>query len=795
VAVSCFGGNNGSLDVDALNGTSPYTYTLNGSTNATGIFSTLLAGNYSVVVSDQNGCTVAQAVIIAQPSAALASSVTNQTNVSCFGGSNGSVVVTATNGTAPYTYLYNGVSNATGIFSGFANGNYSVLITDQNACTHQQNITITQPAAALNANTVSNTPVDCFGNNTGAITVQGTNGTGPYSYALGVTNNVTGIFTNLLAGAHTIIVTDANNCTFNYNINISQPAAALTALIQSQVNVFCFGSNTGSLTLAASNGTAPYTYGIVGSASSANNVITGLSQGTYNLIVEDNNGCTVTLNGIITQPASGLTGVVNSVTDVLCFGNSTGAVSVTASNGTMPYSYTIAGNTNNTGVFNGLAAGNYNIQLTDANGCMSSVLATVNQPAAALTVAVASFTNAVCNGANNGTATAIAAGGVNPTTYIYQWNTVPVQNTAVAANLSAGTYSVTVTDDNGCIANSSVTILEPNFVLSATADFTICNTQDSLLVATSLDGAAPVTYTWVNLLSGTIATGSNFDAHPNITTNYSVQATDANGCATAPHLFTINVNPLPVASFSTDVKKGCEPLCPTFSAVSTLPNTIWEWNFGDGQSGNGQTIVNCYQQSGLFTPSVTAITDKGCKSTLELVDEIVVFASPKAIFTPNPEQTTIANPNITFINGTSNAEKFTWKFGDNSPLYIGDQAEHSYDAPGTYCIVLYAENNFGCLDSVKSCVEIKPDFHFYVPLAFTPNGDQHNNVFRPVGEALIAYHLIIYNRRGLKIFQSNSIDIGWDGDNQPQDAYSYVIELTTSTGEEKIFSGNVTLLR
>ncbi len=793
-AVSCFGGNNATVDIDAVNGTLPYTFTLGSSSNATGIFNNLAAGIYSITVSDQNGCTLSQPVTITQPSAALSSAISNQTNVSCFGGNNGAVVIAASNGTAPYSYQYNLVNNTTGIFSNFSSGSYTIIVTDQNACTYQQNINITQPLA-LSATTTSNIPVDCFGNFTGTIDITGNNGTAPYSYTLGIANNTTGLFNGLAAGAYNIIVTDANSCTFNHPVNITQPVAALSAVIQAQTNVSCFAGNNGLVIINASNGTSPYLYGLTGTTLLANDTISNLTATNYNITVQDANGCTASLVANITQPASGLSGIINNVTDVLCFGNATGAIDVSANNGTAPYSFSIAGTTNSTGVFNGLAAGNYTINITDANNCSSNMTADVNQPDSALTVDITSFTNATCNGFSDGTATVIAQGGTSIVGYSYQWNSIPSQNTSTAVNLPMGNYSVTVTDDNGCTATDNTSISQPNFILNATGNFTICDGKDSLLSATSLDGASPVTYTWTNLNTGSNSTGNTFAAQPNITTNYTVVATDNNGCVTPPHNILITVDPLPIASFITDFKEGCEPFCANFSAASTVPNTTWEWDFGDGQVANGQMIANCYKQAGTYTPSLTAISDKGCQTTIQKTDEIIVHNSPKAIFKAEPEQTTMANPLIYFTNEAAGADSYKWDFGDESSIDTSAKPEHLYTTPGNYCIMLYATNTMGCSDSMEVCIDIKPDFHFYMATSFTPNGDGLNDVFKPYGEALNAYHLTVYNRWGLKVFHSDDITIGWDGGGFPQDAYHYVIELINNNGESKIYTGSITLLR
>lgn len=793
-AVNCFGGNNASVTVTASNGTNPYTYALGASTNATGIFNTLSAGNFNVIVTDQNGCTFTQPVTITQPTAALGSAISNQINVSCFGGNDASITITASNGTGPYSYTLGATINITGQFNTLTSGNYTVVVTDNNACTFNQNVTITQPAAPLNGVTLNQTAVDCFGNNNGQIQVSGSNGTSPYSYTLGGANNTNGNFASLIAGNYNITITDDNACTFVYPIIITQPLAALSAAIVNQTDAICFNGSTGTVTLSASDGTPTYQYGISGTTLTNNPLITGLAAGNYNVIVQDNNACTVAVNVIIGQPLFPITATITSTTDVLCFGNNTGVINVIAIDGIAPYNYTVGPNTNNTGVFNSLTAGNYTVNITDNNGCIASVNAIINEPLTPLSVTVSSASNPVCNGFNNGTATALASGGTSAINYTYTWNTIPSQNTAQAINLVAGTYSVTVTDDNLCTASTNVTLTEPNFQLTATSAITICDGQSATLTASSLDGVAPITYTWTNLSNGAVLVGSTVNPSPNSSVNYTVVATDINGCLTVPTNVTITVNPSPVASFSEDVIEGCQPLCVTFSAAPTIANANWQWDFGDAQTAVGQTPVNCFLEEGIYTVSLTAISDLGCTQTIQKTDLITVYKIPKSLFTAEPKETTLSNPLINVVNQSVGAEEFLWRFGDteNSTLF---EPNHSYSQAGNYCIWLIAKNDFGCVDSIKDCVKINPNYTLFVPNSFTPNGDGLNDVFIPLAQSVKEYEMTIFNRWGLKVFNSLQLEYGWDGGTEAQGAFNYVIQVKTLGGEEKIYSGSVTLYR
>src|SRR5439155_1179461 len=333
---------------------------INGTTfGASGTFSSLAAGSYTVTVKDANGCTTTQAVTITQPASAVSSSISSQTNVACFGGSSGIVTVAGSGGLSIYTFSIDGTTfGKSGTFGSLGAGSYTITVKDANGCTTTQPVTITQPAAALGSSISSQTNVACFGGSTGSVTVAGSGGTSPYTYAIdGTTFGASGTFSSLGAGSYTITVKDANGCTTTQVVTITQPAAALGSSISSQTNVACFGGSTGSVTVAGSGGTSPYTYAIDGTTFGASGTFSSLGAGSYTITVKDANGCTTTQGVTITQPAAAFSSSISSQTNVACFGNPTGSVTVTGSGGTGPYTYAIDGVTfGNSGTFNNLAA-------------------------------------------------------------------------------------------------------------------------------------------------------------------------------------------------------------------------------------------------------------------------------------------------------------------------------------------------------------------------------------------------------------------------------------------------------
>ena len=509
--VLCNGDSNGSATVTVAGGTLPYTY-LWSDGQTTAIATGLSAGTYTVTVTDANGCTSTSGVTINEPTAILSGGVTT-TDVLCNGSNNGTASVTLSGGTMPYAYLWSdGQTTATA--TGLASGVYSVTVTDANGCTiTESGVTITQPVL-LESEGVGTSDVSCFGacDGTAAISVDG--GTFPYTY-LWSDGQVTPGATGLCAGTYSVTVTDANGCTLiEAGIVINEPAALTSSVIT--MDVLCNGDSNGSATVAATGGTAPYTY--LWSDGQTATTATGLFGGTYSVTVTDANGCTSSSSATINEPLT-LT-LSSNATDALCNGDSNGSATVTATGGTMPYTY-LWSNGQTAAIATGLSGGTYSVTVTDANGCTSTSSTTVNEPIQLINTT--SGADATGNGIADGTATVTVVGGTMP--YSYLWS--DGQSTATATGLLAGTYSVTVTDANGCITTGSVTVNEPAAIsASITTTDALCNgDSNGSATVTATGGVAPYTYLWSGGQTTAIATGLLAGA-------YTVTVTDANGYTT-----------------------------------------------------------------------------------------------------------------------------------------------------------------------------------------------------------------------------------------------------------------------
>ncbi|KAF2518377.1 hypothetical protein EYY60_00170, partial [Flavobacterium zhairuonense] len=406
----------------------------------------LAAGNYTCTITDANGCTLVKNFTVNTP--AVLSSTITKTDVSCNGGTNGSATVNVTGGTGAYTYSWAPTGGTSATASGLAAGTYTVTITDANTCIQTQSVTINQPSV-LTA-TTSQTNVLCNGGSTGTATVTASGGTAPYTYQWSPSGGTGATATGLAIGNYSCLITDANGCSVTKNFIITQPSA-LTATT-SQIDATC--SAGGQASVNVSGGTSPYNY-LWSPSGATTATVTGLSAGNHSVLVTDNNGCAITKNFII-----GTTNTLvaaTSQTDVLCNGSATGSASVVPSGAPGPFTYVWSPSGGTADTASNLPAGNYSVTITSSNGCSIVKNFTISQPTA-LVVTANPQTNVSCNGGANGSASVAATGGTGA--YTYSW--APSGGTAATASgLSAGTYTVTVTDANLCTKTQSFTITEP----------------------------------------------------------------------------------------------------------------------------------------------------------------------------------------------------------------------------------------------------------------------------------------------------------------------------------------------
>lgn len=361
------GASNGSVTISAFGSTAPYTYSWsNGST--TNSISNVAAGTYKVTISDSKGCKYKPSVGVNNIGAPTVL-VTNSTNSTCFGSNDGTALISVSGGSTPYSYMWsNGVTtkNVTNLPKGIN----IIQVSDSVNCISTASVTITEPSELIIITTKVN--ASCT-NDDGTVTNNVSGGTLPYLYKWSngsTTNNITG----LSVGNYTITVIDANSCKAISTTNIQSDAGIVTNVLTT--NVKCNGNSDGIATANTTGGTTPYSYSWSDGSASSN--LTNLAVGSYTVTTTDSLGCKSTVTVIITQPnvlAVSVTSTPNTGT-----GNSgNGSVTANVTGGTAPYVYAWSNGGNGSSLSN-LAGGNYNINITDANGCTANGTTTVGGP-------------------------------------------------------------------------------------------------------------------------------------------------------------------------------------------------------------------------------------------------------------------------------------------------------------------------------------------------------------------------------------------------------------------------------
>ncbi len=611
--VACFGGATGSATVAASGGTAPYTFNWNTTPPQNGVTATgLTAGTWTCTVTDNNGCSTTRSVPITQPATVLTNSLSAQTNVTCFGASTGSATITASGGTAPYTFSWNTTPvQSSASANALQAGTWTCIVTDARGCSSTRNVTITQPSAALATSVSTQTNVSCFAANTGSATVSAIGGTGPYTYSWNTAPAQSGATANSLPfGTWTCTVVDASGCSATQSVVITQPNVALGSSVSAQTNVLCSGGTTGSATIAVSGGTGPHTFNWNTTPVQSSATATGLAAGTWICSVTDANGCSTTRNVTITQPSAQLSTSVSVQTNASCFGATNGSATISASGGTSPYNFswnttpvqTVANAIN-------LGSGSWICSISDANGCTTSRTITITQPSAQLSTNVITQTQVSCFGASTGSATLSAQGGTAP--YTYSWNTTPIQNGASASGLAAGIWTCTATDLNGCTNTRNVTITQPATALATNLGSRTdvncfgSNTGSATVVASG--GTAPYSYNWNTTPAQTTANATSLTAG-----TWNCMVTDVSGCTTVQSVIIIQ----PTATIATTVDSRTHVTCSgastgsaTISATGGTAPYTFNWNTTPVQNGPTATGL----AAGTWTCSV--IDFNGCSTT------------------------------------------------------------------------------------------------------------------------------------------------------------------------------------
>ena len=510
--ISCFGGNDGEIDIQVNGGTAPFDNYLNGSLQSSLITSNLSAGSYTDSIEDANGCTAINTIILNEPPE-LVSTLT-PTNISCNGVCDGEIISGTSGGVLPYSYSWTSIPDTTADISNLCAGLYTLTISDANGCTENSSVTIYEPSL-ISFSIDSISQISTYGGNDGAIYISAGGGVGNLTYYW--TNPFTFTSTsedidNLIGAIYSLNITDSNSCTLDTLIELTQPSS-LVLNLDSAITISCYDSCDASLFISANGGDSTYTYSWTGPngfvASTAN--ISNLCYGEYILVLDDSITMLIdTFNIYQPQPLS-----TTLTTDSILCHNGTTQAEINVWGGTQSFDYLWSNGA--TTYITSLSSGNYTVTATDQNGCAITNSISLGNPDSIY--AQTSTVNVSCNGLNNGEVQLSITGGLTPYSYSDDGGNT-YQNSNVFDNLSIGTYTYLITDFNGCLSSAFAEIIQPISITSITeSDSVSCyGNCDGVVYAFASGGNSPYSYDWggnsSNLCSG----------------NYNVIITDANGC-------------------------------------------------------------------------------------------------------------------------------------------------------------------------------------------------------------------------------------------------------------------------
>lgn len=822
---SC-GQNNGAATASVTGGTPGYTYAWDTNpVQTTADISNLSAGQYTVTVTDNNGCEKVESIVINTPSTITQTSI-NTTDVTCNGLADGSVMMVADGGTTPLSYaLGSGMPQATGDFSNLLAGSYNIVVTDAVGCTASFPFMIGEPTAMTSDTLVINN-IDCQ-NPTATATVTVSGGTGTTYEYLWSNNQTSSLFSTTQAGQYTVTITDEADCSIIDTLIIYE-ATMLTATTSSQD--VCSGEMTGSVSININTGAEPYSIQWDSNAGNATTeTVNNLSAGTYSVTVSDANNCQEILSATISDlPAISL---ATTTTEANCNGTPDGSATVTATGGNAPFTY--AWNTTpiqTTATATNLAAGLYTVTITDANGCTATEDANVNTPSMLSVSSIVGIATS-CSNTDDGQATVTATGGDG--TFNYLWNDPMMQTTAMATNLAAGNYSVTITDGTGCTVSANININNPSPIqLSfATMDVACANDNNGSIDMTIANGVAPYTILWDNNQS--TENLNNLSAGV-----YMVTVTDDNGC-TASESVTINsTTPIDFTYNITNIScYGSEDgVIDTEINGGQAPYT-YAWS-------NGETSEDLVEMTaGVYSLTVTDVNGCGFFNSMEITEPAPFYATvqteaitcisdedgsititpvggqPDYLFSIDGENfgnlatfsnlaaqdytiSVIDNSGCTYDTTgviVPSPDNLLLEIGDDQTVNIGEKAEflalygggtgdieiiwgatENLELSCTECTANYAYPLYnslltataidanGCSTTDELNIYVRKDYQIYFPNVFSPNLDGENELFMPYSRPnTFIKKMAIYDRWGDEVYIAGDFhtvnEIGWDG--------------------------------
>jgi gliding motility-associated-like protein len=692
--VDCNGDATGAIDIEVTGGSGNYSYSWDVQNATTQDVSGLSAGTYNVTVTDDvTMLTTTGTFTVDEPNSAVVITLTQVTDVSCNGDSDGSIGIIAGGGTGVLTYAWNNglpaVPNPSGLA---AAADYQVTITDENGCELISDpIEITEPAVLSLSGQVED--IACNGESTGTISLTIGGGTPTYSidWAGDLTDDVT--TQNMLSGGtYGVTVSDVNGCEQSGSFEVMEPDAII---ISSTVeNVICSGAATGSIDLTIEGGTGAYTIDWAG-LTDGETTQTELEAGMYSVTVTDENGCEAVETFDITEPDTPIE-ITVTTENVECNGGPTGSISLDITGGVPDYDIVWsdglpAGQT----MQDQLEAGSYSVTITDAGGCEVVETIVVNSDAPIFITGM--VTDASCNGDENGAISITIAGGTSD--FTIDWQDGLMDGQTMQDNLAAGTYSLTVTDNNtSCVKIENFEVSEPN-VLSLSTDVTnvVCNGESNGTIDLTINGGTPdYSITWSDGLPADATNLTDLAAG-----TYSATITDQNNCTIEPSFMVTEPDVLTISASIQEIdcfNDNDGEIAVTVTGGTPTYTLDWAEPLTDGFMTQSNLSGGTYQ--------LTVTDDNGCTqdAMFELVNPaelIIDDITPTDVFLGDDGEV-----NITVIGGTMPLT-YSWD-GPSQTGISQDEDLTGLNDLGEYCVTVTDAN--GC--TVTACTSIKLRLQF-----------------------------------------------------------------------------------
>jgi trimeric autotransporter adhesin len=733
--------------------------------SATGLFNPATAGagthtiNYAIGQAPCNSASSTTITVKPNPTATV-------NNVSTCQGQSATLTATTSlpGGTFVWTPSGNGTAASINV-TPLATTNYSVIYTLDGCASNSSSGTVTiEPLPAF---TLSGTDPTICNASDGYITIAGLNASTTYTITYNDGSTPVSLNNQTSTVAGTLIITNLNwgdysNFTITSNGCTGTNPAIITLSNLGGPTLNSPGNQTHCLTYTLPLITGTNLSGMQGyfnnTQALGGTLITGNLTNTQEVWIYDlNNGCSTEISFLVTINTTP-TLTVNNPT--ICAGESINITATPAVNGGT-FLWSTAENTQTISV-SPTTTNNYTVVYTLFNCPSLPITSTVT----ITSLPVAAVDNPIiCIGdVAIITASSPNAGGT------YLWLTGETTSTLSVSPVITTTYTVTY-NLNGCasLPVSGIVTVMPIPDPSAGVDKALCSNQAGTIGINSTAGYA---YSWsptTGLSSGTIAMPAIIlenNSASAVSSTYTVTVTSPGGCSSVDDVL-ITVLPIPTSDFTADTLVGCSPLLVTFINTSTTPNSSFVWDFGDGISSanSNDSILHEYTAEGYHDVSLTS-TSNGCSFTKTVVDMIHVLKTPRANFSVDKPYTTEFYPNFTFTNNSTDADTYSWNFGDTTFSNAANPAHLYKGTPGEYIVTLIASSDDGCIDTTYRMITIREELLYYIPNSFTPDGDQFNQTFQPVfssGFDPYKFALLIFNKWGQVIYETHDAKIGWDG--------------------------------